>query len=166
MQTHPLKQRAVLPQDRQTGLPAGIYFQPIHVGGSLGFAGKAQLEPMWDKLDAEAQAAAAAAADAGEVPGRGRRSYLQTFNNFLFQAETVSALIIPYNANRTYLMLQNKGASSVFLGFGREADAGSGFEIAGGGGFYEPILGTVSSVHGVSAAGIQDVTVVEGFRAQ
>lgn len=162
MQTHPLKQRAVLPQDRQTGLPASIYFQPIHVGGSLGFAGKAQLEPMWDKLDAEAAAAAELAP--GGPPGR-YQAYLQTFNNFLFQAETVSALIIPYNANRTYLMLQNKGAASVFLGFGREADAGSGFEIAGGGGFYEPILGTVSSVHGVSAAGVQDVTVVEGFKA-
>ena len=158
MQTHPLKQRAVLPQDQQTGLPPEIYYQPIHVGGSLGFAGKPVLEPMWDKLEAEA----AAAAD--QVPGQ-FRSYLQTFNNFLFQATVVSALIVPYNANRTYIMLQNKGASSVFLGFGREADAGSGFEIAGGGGFYEPILGTVSSVHAVAAAGIQDVAIVEGFRA-
>ena len=161
MHTHPLKQRAVLPQDRQTGLPAGIYFQPIHVGGSLGFGGKPELEPMWDKLEAEAAAAAAPGA-----PGYGgQASYLQNFNNFLFQAEVVSALIIPYNATRTYLMLQNKGASSVFLGFGREADVDSGFEIAGGGGFYEPILGTVSSVHGISAAGIQNVVVVEGFRA-
>lgn len=161
MQTHPLKQRAILPQDRQTGLPPGIYYQPIHVGGSLGFAGKPVLEPMWDKLEAEAAATAAAAA-----PGPAGRfqSYLQTFNNFLFQAATISELIIPYNPNRTYLMLQNKGVSSVFLGFGRRADVASGFEIAGGGGFYEPILGTVSSVHGIAAAGIQNVTVVEGFR--
>lgn len=156
---HPLAQRAPIPQDHQTGLPPGIYFQPVHVGGSLGFAGKPRLEPMWDKLEAEAAAAAAGA------PGGRFASYYQIFNNFLFQATTVSALIVPYNATRTYIMLQNKGASSVFLGFGREADAGSGFEIAGGGGFYEPILGTLSSVHGVSAAGIQDVTVVEGFRA-
>ena len=155
---HPNKQRAVLPQDRQTGLPPGIYYQPIHVGGSLGFGGKPGLEPMWDKLEGEA------AADAERAPLGPAQSYLQHFNNFLFQAVVTSELIIPYNPNRTYLMLQNKGVSSVFLGFGREADVVSGFEIAGGGGFYEPILGTVSSVHGISAAGTQNVTVVEGFR--
>lgn len=155
---HPNKQRAVLPQDRQTGLPAGIYYQPVHVGGSLGFGGKPGLEPMWDKLEAEAEAAAERA------PLGPSGSYLQTFNNFLFQAVVTSELIIPYNVIRTYLMLQNKGVSSVFLGFGREADVASGFEIAGGGGFYEPILGTVSSVHGIAAAGTQNVTVIEGFR--
>lgn len=155
---HPNKQRAVLPQDRQTGLPPDIYYQPIHVGGSLGFGGKPDLESMWDKLEGEAETAAEPA------PFGPGQSYLQHFNNFLFQAAVTSELIIPYNPNRTYLMLQNKGGASVFLGFGREADIVSGFEIAGGGGFYEPILGTVSSVHGIAAAGTQNVTVVEGFR--
>lgn len=155
---HPNKQRAVIAQDHQTGLPADVYYQPIHVGGSLGFGGKPDLEQMWAKLEAEADDAA------DRAPGGPRQSYLQTFNNFLFQAIVTSELIIPYNPTRTYLMLQNKGVSSVFLGFGREADVASGFEIVGGGGFYEPILGTVSSVHGIAAAGIQNVTVVEGFR--
>ena len=156
---HPNKQRAVIAQEHQTGLPPGIYYQPTHVGGSLGFGGKPDLESIWDQLEADA---AAAAERAPLGPGQ---SYLQNFNNFLFQAVVTSALIVPYNINRTYIMLQNKGVSSVFVGFGREADAGSGFEIAGGGGFYEPILGTVSSVHGIAAAGTQNVTVVEGFRA-
>ncbi len=155
---HPNKQRAVIAQDHQTGLPPDIYYQPIHVGGSLGFGGKPELDIQWDKLEADA------AAEAERAPLGPRESYLQNFNNFLFQAVVTSTLIVPYNINRTYLMLQNKGALSVFLSFGREADAASGFEIAGGGGFYEPILGTVSSVHGIAAAGTQDVTVVEGFR--
>jgi hypothetical protein len=153
---HPVQLRAVIPQDQQTGLPPEIYYQPTHVGGSLGFGGKPTLESMWDKLDAEAAAKA--------LPGPGQ-SYLQTFNNFLFQATPVSQLVVPYNRLRTYLMLQNNGAAAVRVGFGREADLNSGFAMAAGGGFYEPILGTVSSIHAISAAGTNNVVVIEGFRA-
>jgi len=161
MHTHPLKQRAVLPQDQQTGLPAGIYFQPIHVGGSLGFGGKPELEPMWDKLEAEA----AAAADAGGAPGQGQ-NLRQRLNDFIFQALTTSELVVPYNADRIYLMMQNVGAGDVFVSFGRGASItpGASFRIAAGGGFYEPILGTTSSVHMITAAGMQSVSIVEGFR--
>lgn len=155
---HPLKQRAVIPQDRQTGLPAEIYYQPIHVGGSLGFGGKPTLESMWDKLEADA-----AAADLG--PAGPRQSYLQVFNNFLFQATPISQLVVPYNRTRTYLMLQNNGAAAVRVAFGRAADLTSGFVMAAGGGFYEPILGTVSSIHAIAAAGTNNVVVIEGFRA-
>ncbi len=153
---HPLQLRAIIPQDRQTGLPPEIYYQPLHVGGSLGFGGKPSLASMWDKLDTEAAAKA--------LPGPAQ-SYLQVFNNFLFQATPVSQLVIPYNGTRTYLMLQNKGAASVFVSFGFAANIISGFELAAGGGFYEPVLGTVSSVHMISAAGSNNVVVVEGFRA-
>ena len=47
-------------------------------------------------------------------------------------------------------MLQNNGVSIVRVAFGRAADLSSGFAMAGGGGFYEPILGTVQSVHGIA----------------
>ena len=153
---HPNQQRAVIAQDHQTGLPAGIYYQPIHVGGSLGFGAAPKLEPMWDRLEAEAAAALA--------PGGAGASYLQNFNNFLFNATLLSQLVVPYNPNRTYLMMQNNGAGAVRVGFGRQADLNSGFVIAAAGGFYEPILGTVSSIHLISAVGTNQVVVIEGFR--
>lgn len=154
---HPNQQRAVIAQDKQTGLPPGIYYQPLHVGGSLGFGAAPKLEALWDRLEAEAAAALA--------PGGAGASYLQTFNNFLFNATPVSQLVVPYNPQRTYLMMQNNGAAAVRVGFGRQADLTSGFVIAAGGGFYEPILGTVSSIHLISVAGTNAVVVIEGFRA-
>lgn len=160
---HPAKQRGPVPLEHQTGLPPGIYYQPKHVGGSLGFGAKAFLQPMWDQLEAEAAAEAAAAA---EPVAPGARANLRNFlNNFLFQAETASRLVVPYNRNRVYLMMQNLGVSDVFIGFGREATVNDSFRIVGDGGFYEPILGTTSSIHMIAAAGTQNVIIVEGFEA-
>lgn len=160
---HPAKQRGAVPLEHQTGLPPGIYYQPKHVGGSLGFGAKAFLQPMWDQLEAEAAAAAVAAAQPGVS---GRDFTLRNFlNNFLFQATTVSQLVVPYNRARVYIMMQNLGVSNVFIGFGREATVNDSFQIVGGGGFYEPILGTTSSIHMIAAAGTQNVIIVEGFEA-
>ena len=157
---HP-KQRGAVPLEHQTGLPPGIYYQPKHVGGSLGFGAKAFLQPMWDQLEAEA----AAAAEAAPVAPGGAATLRNFLNNFLFQATTVSQLVVPYNRARVYLMMQNLGASSVFVAFGREATLADSFQMVGGGGFYEPILGTTSSVHMIAAAGTQNVIIVEGFEA-
>jgi len=146
----------IIPMEYQAALPAGILYQPEHVGGAMGFAAGKPAEDFWEDLEAEAEAAA----DAG--PG-GAVSLRQSLHSFLIMVPTTSQLLLPYNANRIYLMLQNKGTASIFAAFGHTASSAD-FEIATGPGFYEPILGTVSSVHAVSAAGSQPLTVIEGFR--
>lgn len=156
------KQRGVIPQEFQAALPPGILWQPDHVGGSLGFGGKPEYETIWDKLEADAEAMIPP--DALGVPGAGT-DLRQDLTNFLFQATAASQLVVPFNRSRIYLMLENIGAANVFVAFGKPATTQDSFRIAGGGGFYEPILGTVSSVHMISAAGTQSVIVVEGFRA-
>lgn len=156
------RQRAPLPQDRQTGLPAGILFQPAHIGGSLGFGGKPKIESVWDGLEAEASALAPGAGVPG-APGVGP-DLRQNLNDFVVQARVKSKLVIPYNPNRIYLMVQNRGSANVFISFGHAASDKSSFQISPGPGFIEPILGTVSSVHLVSAGGVQPVIIIEGFR--
>lgn len=154
------RQRGPLPEHLQTGLPPGILSQPDYVGGSLGFGPSEELEDVWDKLEAEAAADVLA-------PGVAGTNLRQVLNDFIFQATVVSQLVVPYNTARIYLMMQNVGAANVFVSFGRSASitAGQSFRIAGAGGFYEPILGTTSSVHMITAAGTQPVNIVEGFRA-
>jgi len=153
-----LKPRAVVPLEFQAGLPPGVLYQPLEVGGSLGFGGKGELEPFWDKLEAEAEAMP----DLG-LPGAAA-NLRQNLNDFVFEATTVSRQVLPYSPTRIYLMLQNRGSADVFVSFGHTATL-NGFEIPSGPGFYEPILGTVSSVHMIAASGTQPVTVVEGFRS-
>lgn len=149
-----------MPLQDQAALPPGILFQSDYVGGSLGFGAPPKFDTVWDKLEAEADAMVPAGA------ARGRDTNLrQNLTNFLFQAVVTSDLIVPYNPGRIYIMIQNLGAANVFLAFGKPATVSDSFRLAAGGGFYEPILGTVSSVHGIAAAGAQNVIVVEGFRA-
>lgn len=145
-----------LPQYLNSGLPAEIFYQPDIVGGSHGFGpGEGTSDDFWDQL----------AAEAGDVqPINGRRGSLrQRLNDFPIVATTVSQQALQYNKNRTYFAIQNKGAVSIFIAFGRPATTDS-FEIPAGPGFYEPILGTVSSVHVIAAAGTAMVQIVEGFR--
>ncbi len=138
----------------QAGLPPGILQQPEHIGGALALTAQPKPEDVWDQIDAE-QAA---------VAGVDGLNLNQNISNFSFVATTVSQLIIPYNVQRSYLLLQNNGAADVRVAFGRDADLMSGLVLSAGGGFYEPILGTVQSVHGISVAGTSQVTVIEGFR--
>lgn len=150
----------MVPLDRQAGLPPGILYQPDWVGGSLGFGGQPEFEDMWDQLKKEADQLV----PAGRMqPGSGP-NVKQILHNFLFRATVVSQLIVPYNADRVYLMIENIGAANVFVAFGKAATLVDSFRIAGNGGFYEPIFGTTSSVHGVAAAGTQNVVIIEGFR--
>lgn len=154
---HP-RQRGALPQQLQTGLPQSILRQSGHVGGSLGFGGQPEFESVWDKLEAEADALVPSAVPRGPSP-----NLRQELTNFLFQAAVTSDLIVPYNPDRIYLMLENIGAANVFVAFGKPATVTDSFRMVAGG-FYEPIFGCVTSVHGISAAGLQNVIVIEGFR--
>jgi hypothetical protein len=142
----------IIPLEFQAGLPPGILYQPPEIGGSLGFSGsKPAGADFWDDLEAEAGV------------GVGALNIRQTLNTFLFNATPVSQLVLPFNKARVYLMLQNQGTSRAFVAFGHVA-TDRDFQIPTGPGFYEPILGTVSSVHMISAVGTQPITVVEGFR--
>lgn len=144
----------IVPQEFQAGLPGGILYQPEKIGGSLGFSMPKPAGDMWDDLERDVEAEGVGA---GADPR-------QVLNTFLFIATPISRLVLPYNKNRVYLMLQNQGTSTTFVAFGHTATSRD-FQIPTGPGFYEPILGTVSSVHMISAAGSQPITVVEGFRA-
>lgn len=144
----------LIPMEYQAALPPGILQQPEHVGGALALTAQPKPDDVWDQIDAE-QAA---------VAGVGELNLNQNISNFSFIAMSVSQVILQYNSKRSYLLLQNNGASDVRVAFGRTADLTSGLVLSAGGGFYEPILGTVQSVHGISAAGDSQVTVIEGFR--
>jgi hypothetical protein len=152
----------MVPLDRQAALPPGILYQPDWIGGSLGFGGRPEFKDLWDKLKGEAAALVPPVMPPGLA---GSPNLKQSLQNFLFQATVVSQLVVPYNAARVYLMVENIGAANVFVSFGKEATTADSFRIAGNGGFYEPIFGTTSSVHCVAAAGIQNVVIIEGFRA-
>ena len=151
----PLKEREIIPSEFQAGLPPEILFQPAHVGGSLGFGGAERFETFWDQLEAEI---------AAEDVTPGAVTIRQDLNTFLFVATNVSQLVLPYNKDRVYLMLQNQGTQNAFVAFGHVATSRD-FRVPTGPGFYEPILGTVSSVHMITAAGTAPITVVEGFPA-
>lgn len=160
----PAKQRAVVPQEFQAALPPGILSQPIHIGGSLGFAGP-DMQPaddIWDALDDEA---VSPTGPPGR-PGAGVATDLrQNLYDFTVQVTAVSDLVLPYNRNRVYLFLQNRGANVISVAFGKSASKATGMQLAANGGFYEPILATVSSVHAIAAAGSNTLVVIEGFRA-
>lgn len=145
-----------LPQHLNTGLPTEILYQPDVVGGSLALGrGKGEDGDFWDELSKEA-------GDATPIASAGANTR-QRLNDFPFIAKAASRQALQGNAQRTYLALQNKGAASVFVSFGKPATLKS-FEIPPGPGFFEPILGTTTSVHIIAAAGEQPVTVVEGYR--
>ena len=86
----------------------------------------------------------------------------QTFANFRADVGITSNLILPYNPMRNYLIIVNTGANTIFAAFARSADSATGVPIVSGGN-YEPILGTVSSMHLVSAVAGQQAVIVEGF---
>lgn len=152
MRQHPEKQRATVPQEFQAGLPPGILYQPVHVGGSLGFGLKPRKTDVWDQIDSDAQASISGKAD-----------LRQDLYDFSVDIAAVSELVLPYNAKRIYLMVQNIGGAIAFLSFGKSATT-NGFRLPAVTGFYEPILGTVSSVHAIGVAATT-LVVVEGFRA-
>ncbi len=141
-----------LPQHLNTGLPTEILYQPDVVGGSLAL-GRGDGD-FWDELSKEA-------GDATPISASGANTR-QRLNDFLFIAKVANQQALQGNNHRTYFAIQNRGAASVFISFGKPATLKS-FEIPPGPGFYEPILGTTTSVHVIAAAGEQPVTIIEGY---
>lgn len=88
----------------------------------------------------------------------------QVLTNFRAQVTNASELVIPYNPMRCYLLVVNTGTAEVRISYNRAADVQTGLPLSAGGGFHEPILGTVSSMHAVSTvAAVQTLIIVEGY---
>lgn len=87
----------------------------------------------------------------------------QKMINYRFLVQTESSVVFPFNADRAYILLVNNGTAEVRIGVGRSATLFDGIPLPASGGFWEPILGTVDSVHAVSTAVDQELIIVEGF---
>lgn len=55
----------------------------------------------------------------------------------LVQAGTSTTELVAANVNRTYLLIQNDGATDVYLKFGADAVVGEGIRLNANGGSYE-----------------------------
>ena len=86
----------------------------------------------------------------------------QKLTNFRAGVGVNDVVVLPFNPTRAYLFMVNTGALQVNVSFDRGADTVSGIPIPAGG-FFEPILGTVSSVHAISTAVGQSLVITEGF---
>lgn len=86
----------------------------------------------------------------------------QKLTNFRAAVGVADVVILPFNPTRAYLFMVNTGPLQINIAFDRGSDLVSGIPIPAGG-FFEPILGTVSSVHAISTAVGQSLVIAEGF---
>lgn len=78
-----------------------------------------------------------------------------------FSATTTSTQALTYNTYRRYLIIQNRGAASIYVKFGAVHSGTEGLEIVGGGN-YEMLTPPFNSVWIVAASGTQSVVLYEG----
>jgi len=84
------------------------------------------------------------------------------FVNTGYTLGTTSVQVLPANQNRTYLLIQNKAAGSIFFSFGNKANVYDGVVIEAGGN-YEPYIYPFSSLHIIAALADSDIIVIEGY---
>jgi len=150
-----------LPQAEQSALPPDVNAQLKQPGFTLGHVLETSVARAAHPLDGDRGSAAARRAMVQRILSKiGMRG--QTFANFRADVEIQDELILPYNPMRNYVIIVNTGANTIFVAFERAADSATGVPIVSGGS-YEPILGTVSSVHLISAVAGQQAVIVEGF---
>lgn len=77
-----------------------------------------------------------------------------------FEIETTSVEILPANLKRKYLLIQNRGTTSIFYTSERESTINDHEIVAGGN--YEPSNVPVNSINLISASGSNNVVVTEG----
>lgn len=87
----------------------------------------------------------------------------QRMMNYRHLAQTTTQRIFPANPYRCYLLIVNKGTQEVRIGIGRSASLTDGLPLDAAGGFWEPILGTVDSVHSITTVADQELIIVEGM---
>lgn len=95
---------------------------------------------------------------------------LYTASSFPFIVGNVSQQIIPANPRRSYLLIQNKSAATMFINFGSGASAFIGFRLLVGeslpftggerGGSFCP----ADSIHVIGAAANQEGVIIEGVK--
>jgi len=85
-----------------------------------------------------------------------------TFNQQLSNVGESASTVLNSNGRRNYLLIQNIGASNVFINFGHKATLGSLILVPGGN--YEPFITPVNSVSLVSGIGLNNnCVIIEGF---
>lgn len=87
----------------------------------------------------------------------------QRMMNYRHLAQTETQRIFPTNPYRCYLLIVNRGTQEVRIGVGRSASLTDGLPLDAAGGFWEPILGTVDSVHSITTVADQELIIIEGF---
>lgn len=93
-------------------------------------------------------------------PGAPNQPGINFYNRLLVAGRTPQQAL-PANPARAYLLIQNRGANSVYIVFGARASVGSGLEIKPDG-VYEPLLAPASSINVKTASGTANVVFVEG----
>jgi hypothetical protein len=78
-----------------------------------------------------------------------------------FTATTTSTLALPTNYVRKYVLIQNKGSTTVYVSFGAASTSTNGVAVVAGGN-YEPLQSTTSSIWLMSASSTDNVVIVEG----
>jgi hypothetical protein len=86
-----------------------------------------------------------------------------TFTNTGFVVQTASQLLTTGNPFRSYLLIQNKSASNIFVSFGKSADTFNGVLIEAGGN-YEPFIVPVNDVYVIGSAVNLSIMIVEGVK--
>lgn len=74
---------------------------------------------------------------------------------------TTSAAHVSASSSRRYLLIQNKGSTSIYVKFGSAHSASEGIEIIAGGNF-ESLKPPIDAIYLKSASGTQTVAVLTG----
>lgn len=83
------------------------------------------------------------------------------FVNLAATVGTVAVQLLASNQRRTYLLVQNTSASTIFLTFDRPASFSTGVQVIAAGN-YEPLTPPVSSVWAISLVGGLTTVIIEG----
>lgn len=75
---------------------------------------------------------------------------------------TASLQMLPVNPNRTYLMIQNTGASQVIVKVGSAIAGSEGIQIAGGS-TWSPVIPPINAIYGKAGVSTDIVQIIEGI---
>lgn len=86
-----------------------------------------------------------------------------SFTNGAATVTNASAILVPLNLARQYLLIQNNGTGDVYLSFGVAATVAAGIKVLPGGSYEMPTTQTTQNIHAIgSIASNANIVVVEG----